>query len=112
MLHAIGVPEPSLLAGLTILVELVGGFAVLVGAFIPLASIPMAAVLLVAIFTVHLPYGFSSIKLEAVTAAGAHFGQPGYETDLLYLAALAALVLGGSGPLALDSLLLRARRPR
>jgi len=37
--------------------------------------------------------GFSSIKLEAVTAAGAHFGQPGYETDLLYLAALCALVL-------------------
>src|SRR6266478_4997009 len=70
ILHAIGVPEPSLLAGLTILV-------VLIGAFIPLASLPMAAVLLVAIFTVHLPYGFSSIKLEAVTAAGAHFGQPG-----------------------------------
>jgi putative oxidoreductase len=75
ILHAIGVPEPSLLAGLTILVELIGGFAVLIGAFIPLASIPMAAVLLVAIFTVHLPNGFSSIKLEAVTAAGAHFGQ-------------------------------------
>ena len=107
ILHAIGGPEPSLLAGLTILVELIGGFAVLIGAFIPLASIPMAAVLLVAIFTVHLPYGFSSIKLEAVTAAGAHFGQPGYETDLLYLAALSALVLGGSGPLAIDRYLIR-----
>ena len=107
ILHAIGVPEPSLLAGLTILVELIGGFAVLIGAFIPLASIPMAAVLLVAIFTVHLPYGFSSIKLEAVTAAGAHFGQPGYETDLLYLAALCALVLGGSGPLSIDRFLIR-----
>ena len=46
--------------------------------------------------------GFSSIKLESVTSAGAHFGQPGYETSLLYLAALVALVLGGSGPLALD----------
>jgi putative oxidoreductase len=109
ILHAIGVPEPSLLAGLTILVELIGGFAVLIGAFIPLASIPMAAVLLVATFTVHLPYGFSSIKLEAVTAAGAHFGQPGYETDLLYLAALCALVLGGSGPLAIDRFLIRNR---
>ena len=107
ILHAIGVPEPSLFAWLTVLVELVGGFAVLIGAFIPLASIPMAAVLLVAIFTVHLPYGFSSIKLEAVTAAGAHFGQPGYETDLLYLAALFALVLGGSGPLAIDRFLIR-----
>jgi putative oxidoreductase len=107
ILHAIGIPEPSLLAGLTVLVELIGGFAVLIGAFIPLASIPMAAILLVAIFTVHLPYGFSSIKLEAVTAAGAHFGQPGYETDLLYLAALCALVLGGSGPLAIDRFLTR-----
>jgi hypothetical protein len=59
-------------------------------------------------FTVHLPNGFSSIKLESVTAAGAHFGQPGYETDLLYLAALVALVLGGSGPFALDRYLFRS----
>ena len=58
--------------------------------------------------TVHLPYGFSSIKLQAVTAAGAQFGPPGFETDLLYLACLAALVLGGSGPLAIDGL--RAKR--
>ena len=67
----------------------------------------MAIVLLVAIVTVHLPNGFSSIKLMSVDAAGAHFGQPGYETDLLYLAALVALVIGGSGPLTLDRLLLR-----
>jgi putative oxidoreductase len=39
-----------------------------------------------------------------VTAAGAQFGPPGFETDLLYLACLAALVLGGSGPLSIDSL--------
>jgi hypothetical protein len=37
----------------------------------------MAALMLVAIFTVHLPYGFSSIKLMAVTSAGAQFGPPG-----------------------------------
>jgi putative oxidoreductase len=104
ILHALGMPAPELLAWATILVELFGGLAVLVGAFIPLASIPMAIVLMVAIFTVHLPNGFSSIKLQAVTATGAHFGQPGYETDLLYLAALVALVLGGSGPWALDRL--------
>jgi putative oxidoreductase len=70
----------------------------------------MPTVLLVAIFTVHLPNGFSSIKLLSVDAAGAHFGQHGYETALLYLAALVALVIGGSGPLALERLLLR--RPR
>jgi putative oxidoreductase len=109
ILHALGTPAPGLLAWATILVELLGGLAVLVGAFIPLASVPMAAVLLVAIFTVHLPNGFSSIKLLSVTAQGAHFGQPGYETDLLYLAGLAALVLGGSGPMALDRLFVRRR---
>lgn len=49
-------------------------------------------------------YGFSSIKLIAVRASGAQFGQPRYECDLLYLAGLAALALGGSGPLAIDSL--------
>jgi putative oxidoreductase len=69
----------------------------------------MAAVLLVAMVTVHLPYGFSSIKLQAVTAAGAQFGPPGFETDLLYLACLAALVLGGSGPLAVEGFLARRR---
>ncbi len=69
----------------------------------------MAAVLLVAIFTVHLPYGFSSIKLQAVTTAGAQFRPPGFETDLLYLACLAAFVLGGSGPLAIEGLLTKRR---
>ena len=82
----------------------------LLGAFVALASLPMAALLLVAIVNVHLPYGFSSIKLMAVTAAGAQFGPPGYECDLLYLACLAALVLGGPGPLAIDGLLRKNRR--
>src|ERR1700741_2297431 len=109
ILHALGVPAPHLMGWLTILVEVFGGLAVLLGALVPLASIPMAAVLLVAIFTVHLPYGFSSIKLKAVTAAGAQFGPPGFETDLLYLACLAALVLGGSGPLAIEGLLRKRR---
>src|SRR5215468_3983099 len=110
ILQALGVPAPHVMGWLTILVEIVGGVAVLLGALVPLASIPMAAVLLVAMFTVHLPYGFSSIKLEAVTAAGARFGPPGFETDLLYLACLASLILGGSGPLAIDGLPARRRK--
>lgn len=105
ILQAIGVPGPHLMAWMTILTEVFGGLAVLLGAFVTLVSLPMAAVLLVAIFTVHLPYGFSSIKLMAVTATGAQFGPVGYETNLLYLACLASLVLGGSGPLAIDSLI-------
>jgi putative oxidoreductase len=106
ILHTLQVPAPAILGWATILVELFGGAAVLLGVFIPLVSVPMAVVLLVAIFSVHIPNGFSSIKLLSVDSSGAHFGQPGYETDLLYLAGLAALVLGGSGPLALDRFLI------
>jgi putative oxidoreductase len=102
ILHAIGVPAPHLMAWLTILTELIGGLAVLLGAFVPLVSLPMAVLLFVAIFSVHLPYGFSSIKLTGVTAGRAQFGPPGYECNLLYLACLAALVFGGSGPMGID----------
>lgn len=102
ILHALSVPAPHLMAWLTILTELLGGLAVLLGAFIPLISVPMAIVLLTAMFTVHWQYGFSSIKLVAITPAGARFGPPGYECDLLYLACLVALVLLGSGPFSFD----------
>lgn len=107
ILHGLGVPAPDLMAWATILVEICGGLSVLLGAFVWVASIPMVAVLLVAMFTVHLPYGFSSIKLVAVTNARAQFGPPGYEVDLLYIACLAALVLGGSGPFSVDGLIAR-----
>jgi putative oxidoreductase len=110
ILHAIGVPMPEMMAWLTILIELVGGIAMIAGAFVPLISIPMAAVLLVAMFTVHLPYGFSSIKLMSINASGAaHFGQPGYETDLLYLAGIVTLVISGCGPFSVDRFLARRR---
>src|ERR1700739_4000616 len=102
ILHTVGVPAPHLMSWLTILTEIIGGLAVLLGAFVLLVSLPMAAVLFVAMLTVHLPYGFSSIKLLSVTSGRAQFGPPGYELDLLYLACLAALVFGGSGPMAID----------
>jgi len=101
ILQALAVPAPHAMAWITILVELLGGLAVLLGAYVRLASVPLSAVLIVAIATVHWPYGFSSIKLLAVTRDGAQFGPPGYETDLLYLACLAALVLHGPGPLSI-----------
>jgi putative oxidoreductase len=107
ILHGLGVPAPAIMGSVTIIVELLGGLAVLVGAFVPLASVPMAIMLLTAMFTAHLQYGFSSIKIQAVTAAGTQFGPPGYEVDLLYLACLATLVLGGTGPFSLESILKR-----
>jgi putative oxidoreductase len=111
ILHSIGTPFAHLLGWGTIVVEIVGGLMILFGSFVPAAAVAMIIVLLVAIFTVHLPNGFSSIKLLSYDAAGAHFGQPGYETDLLYIAGLVALCLGGAGPFSLDNYL-SARRAR
>lgn len=111
-LHALGAPASHAMAWATIAFEVIGGFAVLAGAFVPVVSLPLAAILLVAAITVHLPYGFSSIKLRAVTSAGPQFGPPGYEVNLLYLAALATLVFGGSGPFALDQVVANKRRSR
>src|SRR5262245_29020410 len=101
-LGGLGIPHPQLMAWLTIAVELLGGLAVLAGAYVALASVPMAIVLFVAIVKVHWTFGFSSIKFLEVTAAGPQFGRPGVECDLLYLACLAALVLGGAGPWSHD----------
>lgn len=103
-LHALGVPASHAMAWVTIVIELLGGLSVLVGAWLPVVSVPLAAILLVAAIRVHAPYGFSSIKLREVTAAGPQFGPPGYETDLLYLAALATLALGGPGPFTFDGI--------
>jgi putative oxidoreductase len=82
---------------------------IVLGALVPVATVPMLVVLLVATLSVHLPNGFSSIKLLSYDAAGAHFGQPGYETDLLYMAGLLALCIGGAGPLSVDEYLVRGR---
>ena len=102
VLHTLGVPLPFVAAWLTTLVELIGGLCILAGAFVPIASVPMAGVLLTALFTVHLPYGFFSVKLAQVTESGTKFGPVGYEIILLYLAGLATLVFGGAGPLSVD----------
>ena len=108
-LHTLGVPAPQFLAWLTTLVELVGGGAVLAGAFIPIVSVPMAIVLLTALFTVHSQYGFFSVKFAEVTATGIRFGPVGYEIVLLYLGGLATLAVGGPGRLSLETVLSRPK---
>jgi putative oxidoreductase len=103
ILQQLGVPLPHVAAWLTIGTEMIGGLALLLGAFVVLASIPTAFVLLMAMITVHLQFGFSSVKLLSVSASGVRFGPVGYELDLLYLTALIALALGAPSPLSLDS---------
>jgi putative oxidoreductase len=110
ILQALHVPAPHLAAYVTIAVELLGGAALLLGAFVALVSIPTIATLLTAMFTVHLPYGFSSIKLKAVVDGRAQFGPPGYECDLLYVACIVAIVLLGPSAWSIDAY--RMRRVR
>jgi putative oxidoreductase len=101
---------PHLLAWLTVLVELLAGMALLLGAAVTLCSVPMVVVLLVAIIKVHWQFGFSSIKFLAVGADGPQFGKPGVECDLLYLACFAALWLLPADPFSVDHW--RARHTR
>jgi putative oxidoreductase len=56
ILRAMGMPFANLLGWATIIVEIAGGSMILLGAFVPVAAVPMIIVLLVAIFTVHLPW--------------------------------------------------------
>jgi putative oxidoreductase len=104
ILHAAGVPASHLMAWTTIAVEILGGVALLLGAFVFLVSIPAIILLVVAIVTVHLPNGFSSIRLLSYSNGRAQFGPPGYECDLLYIACIVTLVLMGPSPWSVDEL--------
>ena len=88
------------------MIELLGGVSVILGAFVVPMSFTLIIVMLTAMFTVHFQYGYSTIKLLAVTPAGAQFGPPGYEMNLLYIIGLLVLVFGGSGRFSVDNLLL------
>jgi len=112
VLAAMGTPAPRLAAWTTTLLELLGGISVMAGALVVPLSVPLAVVMLTAMFAVHLPNGFSSIKLRSISAAGAEFGAPGYELNLLYLAGLLTLCLAGSGPASVDGLLSMRRAKR
>jgi putative oxidoreductase len=102
VLHTLDVPFPLFFAWATTITELAGGLLVLCGAFVAAASVPLSIVLLTALFTVHLPYGFFSVKLVEVTATGTKFGPVGYEHILLYLAGLMSLAIGGAGAFSVD----------
>jgi putative oxidoreductase len=111
LLAQIGAPLPEATAWVSTIVELLGGLSIFVGAFVEVVSIPLIVMMLVAMFTVHLKYGFSSINTIGLTAQGPKFSPPGYEINLLYIAGLMSLFLSGAGALSFDRLLLREKAP-
>ena len=100
LLDQIGVPFPLLSAWIVTFTEILGGLALIVGFLVAIVSIPLIATMLVAMFTVHLPNGFSSVKTIGLTDAGPVYGPPGYELNLVYIGALLVVAALGPGPLS------------
>ena len=99
-----GVPFPHITSWLVPFIELFGGLAIVLGAFVSLISIPLIITQLVAMFTVQIKYGFSSVNTIGLTPNGPLFGPPGFEINLLYIAGLISLLLTGAGIYSIDSL--------
>ncbi len=102
MLRTIEVPQPGLMAWAVGALEVVGGLALIAGAFVVIFGSLLTINMLVAMFTVHLPHGFSFMSITGMTETGPTFGMPGYEVNLLYIAGLVVLILGGAGAFSID----------
>ena len=105
----VDVPVPHLTAWVVTLTEVLGGIAVMAGALVAVASVPLIVSMLVAMFTVQLRFGFSSVNTIGLSPAGPVFGPPGYEINLLYIGALLALAIAGPSAWSLDGWLVRRR---
>jgi putative oxidoreductase len=112
LLDLIGTPLPVPTAWMVTGVEIVGGVALLCGAFVLIASVPLIASMVVALVTIHWRYGFSAINTIGLTPTGPVFGPPGYEVNLLYIGALLALSLSDPSALSIDAWRGRRRSTR
>jgi putative oxidoreductase len=89
---------PALFAFLAIMAEFLGGLGLIFGALTRIAAFGIAATMLVAIATVHLPFGFF------MNWSGTQKGE-GFEYHLLVLAMTAFLIIKGAGAVSVDRLL-------
>ncbi len=80
---------PAILAGLA---EFVGGILVILGFLTPLAALALIGVMIVAVLTVHLKYGFFNTN-------------GGYEFNLALAGMALTLLIVGAGTYSLDSAL-------
>jgi putative oxidoreductase len=86
---------PGILQALAALSEFGGGMALIVGLLTRLASLGIAAVMIVAIGMVHVPMGHPFVSR----------GGPSWELAAVYLACMILFLLLGPGRFSLDALL-------
>ncbi|MEO7823257.1 MAG: DoxX family protein [Gemmatimonadaceae bacterium] len=90
-----GIPMPQLVGPFVALLEFGGGFALIAGLLTRLASLGLAATMLVAMLVVHLKGGF--------------FAPDGIEFTLSLLGSTVMLVIAGAGSYSLDALIGRRK---
>lgn len=95
-LDTLGFPIASVFAVVLIAVELLGGLALVAGAFVHWVSKLLAVVAVVALFLVHIGNGF-------------YIQNGGYEFMLLILAATVSLMITGAGRFSVDEMLGKSR---
>jgi len=89
---SIGIPFPTLNAYMAATTEITGVVLLTFGLMTRVISIPLIIVMLVAIFTVHLPNGFSA-------------GVNGFEIPFYYMLFLLLFVSHGAGTFSFDRLI-------
>ena len=93
----IGIPLPEINALLATVTENLGVVMLILGLGIRIISLPLMVTMLVAIFLVHLPYGFEAAK-------------GGFEIPLYYLIMLFVLFTNGGGKFSIDYFLRKKYR--
>lgn len=111
LLTEIGVPGATVISWVIGAVEFFGGIAILLGAFVTIASIILILNMLVAMFTVNISQGFNAFNVTVMVEAGPKYGIPGYEINLLYIAGLVTLLIIGAGMLSIDKYLQERSKP-
>ncbi len=109
LLQEVGIPGAVAFSWLIGIVEFFGGIAILIGAFVSIASIILIINMLVAMFTVNLSNGFDIMSVTIMVEAGPKFGIPGYEINLLYIATMLTLLIIGAGKYSLDKYIKREK---
>ncbi|HUL50817.1 MAG TPA: DoxX family protein [Gemmatimonadales bacterium] len=102
MFQGIGLPAPAAMAWIIGLVEVLGGIALLLGAFTTITSIILILHQLGAMYKVHLGAGYNFVHVTGMSPTGPIFGVPGYEVNLLFIAGLLTLAIGGAGAASVD----------